>query len=215
MTDRLSNAHRVHAASQDGNAPANRWGTVQSVDTTNMTAKVLVQPENVLSGWLPINAPVAGPGWGVVCPPVAGQQVKIIPDAGDHESYSIAGSTWSKANLPPPGSKSGELWLVHSSGASVKLLNTDDIEIEAAGAKLTLLHTGHAVIADPSGTKFELTNDSKAVLTGELDVTGDVIAGAGAVSLLKHIHQFGTGTTGPPVGGSGVGGAVVIDGGTF
>src|SRR4249920_4201831 len=177
---RLANSFLGQAAAQDGNAPANRWGTIQSVDTTNMTAKVKIQPEDVLSGWLPINAPVAGPGWGVVCPPVAGQQVKIIPDAGDHESYSIAGSTWSKANMPPPGSKSGELWLVHATKASFKLLNSDGnqtvmVQMEAGGSSIKLHSTGHLVITDPSGTKLELTNDGKAVLTGELDVIGKTV----------------------------------------
>ena len=184
------------AAAQDGTGPANRWGTVQSVDTTNMTAKVLIQPENVLSGWLPINAPVAGPGWGVICPPVEGQQVKIIPDAGDHESYSIAGSTWSKANMPPKGSKSGELWLVHSTGASLKFTNDGHVAIEDhSGTKLVMTNDGHVTLTDPSGTKLEMTNDGKATLTGELHVTGNVIAGSGTgdqVSLQSHRHGTGS-----------------------
>lgn len=197
---RLANAYRQQAAAQDGTGPANRWGTIQSVDTTNMTAKVLIQPENVLSGWLPINAPVAGPGWGVVCPPVVGQQVKIIPDAGDHESYSIAGSTWSKSNPPPSGSKSGELWLVHSTGASIKLLNTADdqkvmLALDAAGVRVTLLNTGHFVIVDPSGAKFEMTNNGTITLTGTLHVTGNVIAGfGGADQVALQTHRHGTGT---------------------
>jgi phage baseplate assembly protein V len=177
---RFRNAVGAHASALDSNQPVTRWGTVQSVNTADMTAKVLIQPDGVLSGWLPILSPFGGPGWGLLCPPVAGQQVKLIPDAGDHESYEIHGMTWSSAGLPPPGSAAGELWLVHASGAAVKLLNT-----------------GHVLLSDPSGSAVEFQNNgSLAVTAGTMAVTGNITL-AGNLIVTGKIIVNGTTMTVP------------------
>ena len=102
--------------------PAVRWGKVQTVDTASMTVKVLLQPENVLTGFLPIMSIMCGAGWGVVHPPVTGQPVLLLPDAGDSNSYVVLGSTWSLQGMPPVAEQ-GELWLQHSTGTTMRLTN--------------------------------------------------------------------------------------------
>jgi phage baseplate assembly protein V len=175
MTSRLQNALRMHAASQDGAEPMNRWGVVQSVDPVTMTAKVMVQPENVLTGFLPILSGAAGAGSGLVSPPTAGQMAKLVPDAGDPDSYVIIGFGWNIQSMPPAGAASGEHHLVHSSGARVTLLNDGSCAMTGStGATVALANTGHILLNDPSGTTLELTNNGSVALTGILAVTGSI-----------------------------------------
>ena len=171
---RLLNVLKTHAAAQDAGAPVMRWGVVQSVDTGSMTVKVTLQPENVLTDWLPIVSPMSGNGWGMIHPPSVGTQVVCIPDTGDSESYVILGSTWSTQGMPPSGAETGEFWLVHSSGSAVKLTND-----------------GHVTITDAGGCALAFGNNGTATLTGALHVSGNVIAGYGggdAVGLQTHTH---------------------------
>ncbi len=171
---RLVNALRIHAGALDASGPTNRWGIVQSVNTAAMTAKVLIQPENILSGWLPVLSNAAGPGSGDLNPPLVGQQVLLAPDAGDHESYVILGSTWNTAGMPPPGAVSGERWIV------------------AFGTSIKLLATGHVLIADASGATVELQNNGTVAITAPtLAVTGNITL-AGTLAVTGEITVGGT-----------------------
>lgn len=106
-----------------------RFGTVTSVDPTAGTARVSLQPEGVLSGWLPLLTPWAGAGWGMVCPPLPGDQVLVVAQEGDAEHGLIVGRAFSNIQRPPaaPG---GEFWLVHQSGAFLKLCNDGTIRVQ-------------------------------------------------------------------------------------
>ena len=61
--DRLLNALKGQGASQDQATGAPRFGLVTSVDPATATARVTLQPENVLSGWLPLLTPWVGNVW--------------------------------------------------------------------------------------------------------------------------------------------------------
>ena len=52
--DQLRNMIKAHAGGLDGLAGTLRFGLVASFDPVAYAAKVLIQPENVLSGWLPV-----------------------------------------------------------------------------------------------------------------------------------------------------------------
>jgi phage baseplate assembly protein V len=140
-----------------------RIGVVSSVDPNTFTARVTVQPEGILSGWLPISAPWVGNGWGLACPPQPGDQVVVLWQEGDAEQGLIVGRLWSNG-VPPPQAPAGECWLVHSSGSFLKLHN--DGSIESSG---TWLHNG------------------------SLQVTGDVSDYHGSLATLRghydvHVH---------------------------
>jgi phage baseplate assembly protein gpV len=128
MTNRLSNAIKSHASSLDQSAGQVKFGTVTSVNTNNATARVLIQPEGVLSGWLPIVSQWVGNGWGAISPPNPGDQVLLVPQEGDVEQGIIIGRVFSAKQLPPaaPG---GEFWLVHGSGSFLKLCNDGTIRV--------------------------------------------------------------------------------------
>jgi hypothetical protein len=107
--DRLLNALAIQAGSMDVQAGQPRWGVVQSFNPSNYTAKVTLQPEGVVTGWLPIVTPTFGAGWGLVSPLQPGQQVLVVPDTGDHDNGVILGGTWNTQSTVPkiPSSMGG------------------------------------------------------------------------------------------------------------
>ena len=127
--DDLLNALKAQSANQDQAGGAPRFGLVTSVDPASATARVTLQPEGVLSGWLPIVTPWVGSGWGLVCPPAPGSQVLVLPQEGDAEHGLIVGSTWSTQSSAP-AAPVGEFWLVHQSGSFFKLQNDGTIQIQ-------------------------------------------------------------------------------------
>jgi phage baseplate assembly protein gpV len=128
MIDRLSNAIKAHAASLDQSTGQIKFGTVTSVNFQNSTARVLIQPEGVLSGWLPVLSQWVGSGWGMVCPPKPGDQVLLVPQGGDMEQGIIIGRSFSNKQMPPVVPE-GEFWLVHKTGSCLKLCNDGTIQI--------------------------------------------------------------------------------------
>jgi phage baseplate assembly protein gpV len=102
--------------------------TVTSVSSQHATARVLIQPDGVLSGWLPVLSQWVGSGWGMVCPPNPGDQVLLVPQEGDVEQGIIIGRSFSK-NQMPPAAPGGEFWLMHQSGSFLKLCNDGTVRI--------------------------------------------------------------------------------------
>lgn len=148
---RLLNALKSQAAALDAATAQPRFGVVSSVDPTTYTARVLLQPEGILSGWLPILSAWSGSGWGLVCPPSPGQQVLVIAQEGEAEHGVILGTAFSQSSAPP-SAPSGEFWLVHESGSSIKLLGNGSIAAQA--------------------TEFTLNGNIQ--VTGNLTVTGTI-----------------------------------------
>lgn len=178
---RYLNAIRTHAAGQDAQAPVARWGIVTSADPGSMTVKVTIQPEGIQTDWMPLLSSTVGNGWGLVHVPPVGSHVFLMPDAGDHNSYVVVGATWSNAARPPAGVKQGEVVLVHSTGSKISMTND-----------------GKVTVADAGGCSLAFTNDGNAILTGNLNVSGSVIAGYGGadqVGLQTHRHTPGPGPT--------------------
>lgn len=127
--DRFINVIKAHASALDRGGGQPRFGVVTSVDSLTATARVTLQPEGVLSGWLPILSPWVGAGWGMVCAPMPGDQVMVLAQEGCAEHGVIVGAAFSNAQLPP-AAPLGELWLVHSSGSFIKLQNDGTIQIQ-------------------------------------------------------------------------------------
>jgi phage baseplate assembly protein gpV len=109
-------------------------------------ARVLIQPDGVLSGWLPVLTQWVGSGWGMICPLTPGDQVVLVPQQGDAEQGVIIGRSFSNKQMPPvvPG---GEFWLVHQSGSFLKLCNDGTIRISGDLHVLGDVYDGHGSIA--------------------------------------------------------------------
>jgi uncharacterized protein involved in type VI secretion and phage assembly len=128
MIDRLTNAIKTHSASLDQASGQAKFGIVTSVNSQTATARVTIQPDGVLSGWLPILSQWIGNGWGMVCPLDPGDQVLVVPQEGDVEQGVIVGRAFS-VNQTPPQAPSDEFWMVHKSGSYLKLCNDGTIRI--------------------------------------------------------------------------------------
>ena len=126
--DRLLNALKAQAASLDRSLGQPRFGVVASVDPARYAARVSLQPEGVLTGWLPVLSAWTGAGWGAVCLPAPGDQVLVVPQEGDAEHGVIVGASYSDA-ARAPAAPAGELWLVHRSGAALHLCNDGTVRI--------------------------------------------------------------------------------------
>ncbi len=162
----------------DGLAGVARFGLVSSFDPNTYAARVLIQPENILSGWLPVLSAWVGNGWGLAAPLSPGDQVLVLSQEAESEHGVIAGSVWSAVDRPLPA-PSGELWLQHQSGSFLKLHNDGTIAMQA----------------------------TQVTITGNLIVSGDIAdqnATHGTVAKLRNAHDSHThpeaqgGNTGTP-----------------
>ncbi|MGE4482006.1 phage baseplate assembly protein V [Acidocella sp.] len=175
--DQLWNMIRAGAGGLDGMMGMVRFGLVSSFDPVSYSAKVMIQPENVLSGWLPVLSPWVGAEWGMAAPLPPGTQVVILAQEGDAEQGVIAGAVWSAEDKAVPA-PAGELWLWHRSGSFLKLLNDGTIQMNAPTVNVQ----------------------------GNLVVSGDISDHGGAHGALaglrnaydQHVHQAPDGMTGLP-----------------
>lgn len=126
--ERLLNALKAQTGMLVQGQAQPRFGLVTSVDPNTATARVSLQPEGVLTGWLPVLSAWTGAGWGMSCPPSPGDQVLVLAQEGDAEHGIVVGRAFSDSQQPPQA-PAGEWWVVHSSGSSVKLLNDGTVYI--------------------------------------------------------------------------------------
>ncbi len=148
--DRFWNHVKAQAGGLDGLAGVARFALVSSFDPAAYAARVLVQPENVLSGWLPVLSSWVGAGWGMAVPLTPGDQVLVLAQEGDAEQGVILGCVWSAVDTPM-NVPSGELWLQHQSGSFFKLKNDGTVVMQAPTVTVTgnLMVTGN--ISDQNG----------------------------------------------------------------
>lgn len=164
--DRFLNVLKAHAAALDRAQGQPRFGLVASVDPARYAVRVTLQPEAVLTGWLPVLSQWVGAGWGIAALPAPGDQVLVLPQDGEAEHGVVVGAAFSDRALPP-AAPSGELWLVHKSGAALHLANDGTVRV------IGDLHVQGSVLA-----------------------SGDVSDGAGSLARLRgnydaHTHPPG------------------------
>jgi phage baseplate assembly protein V len=205
MTDLLLNSIKRHVSGMIGQIGHTRMGIITSVNVSNYTARVLIQPEGVLSGWLPIAATMVGSGWGLVSPPSNGEQVVVLAQEGDAEHGIIVGRVFSNDHQPPKtytdqyaqGNTSnvqpGEIGLVHKNGAFLRLIGDR-----------VLIH-GDLFIDGQVRATGNITSDQNVLATVDVQAKKNVTAGVnvsdvhGTVETIRstyNAHHHGTG--GPP-----------------
>ncbi|MBU9203136.1 phage baseplate assembly protein V [Burkholderia multivorans] len=144
-------------------------GEISSYDG-QMNVKVMFQPENVESEWMPLGCIGIGNSWGVAVGPNIGDQVLVEFPEGDIESGVVTARVFSVAQpaIPVPA---GEIWMVHKAGSSLKFLDDGEVRLSTTG-NLTANVTGNASITS----------------TGDATVTAPSISlGAMGQSLLAFV----------------------------
>jgi hypothetical protein len=119
-----------------------------SIDPARYSARVLLQPEGTLTGYLPIASQWVGNGWGMFCLPSPGDVVDVIFQQGGSGAGVIVGRQFNAKAQPVPTTP-GEFWIVHQSGSTIKFTNAGDIIISAA--RDLNLHAGRRFIFDANG----------------------------------------------------------------
>lgn len=166
--DRFLNIVKAHASALDRAQGQPRFALVTSVDPARYSVRVQLQPEGVLSGWLPVLSAWVGAGWGLACLPAPGDQVLVLAQEGDGEHGVVVGAAFSDA-VPPPAAPVGELWLRHRSGVTLKLCNDGTVRITGDVFVEGTLHATD--IADGAGSLSQLRAHYNAhVHPGEADV---------------------------------------------
>jgi phage baseplate assembly protein V len=181
--DRLINALKAYSGGMDLGQGQPRFGVIASFDPDTYAARVMLQPEGVLSGWLPVLSAWIGAGWGLASPPSIGNQVLVLPQEGNAEHGVIIGGAFSAQARPPSINSapvpSGEAVLFHASGAYLRLGNDGGFVIAAA-------------------------NGDRVTVIGDLVVTGDISDQNGAHGTLADLRSaYDQHTHGGVAGGSG------------
>ena len=143
----LLNAMKLQA--QMGASALMRVGTVSSYDPANYTVKVSLQPEGATTGWLPILTPWSGNGWGLFAPPTPGDLVEVQFHDGDFNA-GVACLRFFNDGQRPLNVPSGEFWLVHKNGASLKFTNDGKVLLNA-GTEIDVGNLGatlHTLVTD-------------------------------------------------------------------
>jgi len=148
--NRLLNIIKLHSELGRSGEVNSKIGLVDSVDPVNYCAKVLLEPEEYLTGWIPIGAEWVGNGWGLVCPPTPGDMVLIEFVEGNIEAGIITKRLYSNEDRPVSAG-AGEIYIVHQSGSAIKL--TSD-------GKLLLVSTTEIDAGDVAGTLLALVTSA-------------------------------------------------------
>jgi len=200
----ITNAMRREAARVMGLLALRRVGIVSSYDPITYSAKVLIQPENTESGWLPISTPWSGNSWGMFCPPTPGDIVEVDFQEGGKEAGIIGQRHYGNVLNPLPV-PSGEFWLVHKSGSFLKFHNDGSVALNTAGdldatvsGQANLTVSGKIVA---SAQEFDLTGNVK--VTGDITASGDIYDLNGAYGNVGHIRTvYDSHTHSDPQGGN-------------
>ncbi|MDE2103833.1 MAG: phage baseplate assembly protein V [Patescibacteria group bacterium] len=200
MMQPLLNAMRLQAQ-RTGERTISRYATVQSYDPNRYAAKVLLQPENTETGFLPVASPWIGNGWGFFAPPSANDLVIVHFIDGDLEAGIVETRQFNNAELPV-AVQSGEFWLLHKSGAYFKLTNAGAATFsDGQGATITLQGGNITSAANQWNHTGPMHVTGSGVFTGT--VTAQDIVTQILTSLNTHIHsgvQTGGSNTGGPTG---------------
>lgn len=115
-----------------------RQGVISAYDPKEYAIKVELQPTGEETGWIPLETPWAGNGFGFAAGPIIGAEVKVDFDSGS-VGVGMGGGQFYNNEDRCPGPPSGELWIVHQSGSMLKFLNSGKIVIQdSAGTAINL-----------------------------------------------------------------------------
>lgn len=192
------NAMRREAATTGQESAGTRLGTISGYDASNYLAKVLLQPDGIETGWLPIAAIGVGNGWGIQVAPNIGDMVEVEFQDGGIDAGLITGRFFNNS-ARPNAVPTGEVWLVHKGGQFIKMLG--DGSISSSG---TWNHTGAMNVAGNVAITGNETVTGNVTAQGTVqapNVVGTTNVTFGGKSGVAHTHsgvQTGSGSTGAP-----------------
>jgi hypothetical protein len=125
---RFQNIMRLQAMLERSNRATPRRGIVSAFHPASYCAKVKLLPAGTETGWMPVGTSWAGNGWGCFSPPPIGALVKVIFEGDSIDVGCIVAQLYNDEDVPL-SVESGEYWLVHQTGACIKLLNSGKLAL--------------------------------------------------------------------------------------
>ena len=174
-------------AARSAGANRNRIGKITSYDPQTYAVKVMLLPDNVETGWVPMSAPFIGNGFGIAVGPSIGDMVIVDYHEGDQDSPFVVNRIYSKKTKAPVA-QSGEIVIQHQSGALIKIDQTGAMTITVNGQPLTV-------------TAPNININGDVTISGALDVNGGHVNHGGTNIGNNHVHggvQSGPSTTSNP-----------------
>jgi len=150
---RVINQMKMHGqmVANTNNVP-NKFGIVSGYDPDNYCCKVLLKPEDTMTGWLPIASPWVGSNWGLFMPPSIGDVVDVNFQEGSQDAGYVSTRFFDNESRPVH-CESGVFYLIHKSGSSIKFNNdgsadfiTDSDLRAIVGGNLTADIVGKATV---------------------------------------------------------------------
>ncbi len=155
--DSYLNGHKRHAEQTQTDRTSSD-GVISAFDPVTQTAKVMLQPDNIETGWIQVKTPWTGNGWGMFCPPTIKQAVTVHFTNGDLDDPWIGLHAHNDVDKPLPV-PSGEFWLVHNSGQCLKFTNNGSITLGGATGGAI----GSIMLGDPAALHQMMTDVAMAV----------------------------------------------------
>jgi len=180
---------RLQAALMNGRSMSLKVGVVTSYDPDKYQAKVALQPNGILTGWLPVASQWVGSGWGLFMPPSGGQHVLVVFLEGNINAGVILGNLFS-ATFPPISVPAGEMLVQHQAGSLLHFHNDGTVALVSKGTLTSSApqwnHTGAVQITG------NLTVDGDEDVSGTVKaptVEGTTDVTAGGKSVGNHYHS--------------------------
>ena len=163
-----------------------RLGLVSSYDgrAGQYLVKVRLQPDDIETGWLPIQTMLPGQGWGIYAGPAIGDQALILFAEGDINAGVCAGFLGSNED-PPPAVESGEIHVLHKDGAKLKFLPDGEVDLIAPGGFFV---TADTTITGKLHVTDDVTLDAALTVHGNAAFTGSSVTHGGVNIGKTHVH---------------------------
>jgi hypothetical protein len=191
MNGSMLNAMRLQAQRAMADLASTRVGLIMSYEPANFSVRVALQPEGLLTGWLPLCSPWIGNGWGMFAAPSVGDMVSVHFFGGDLEGGFVEGRLYNDVDRPLTV-PSAEFWLVHKSGSSLKFTNDGTVTLHTqadlvatVGGKLNATVASDASVSVAGNATVSVTGNLGATVGGNVtaNVTGNVTATAAAATV--------------------------------
>lgn len=114
-----------------------KYGTITSYDPNTYRVKVMLQPEQIETGWVQLSAPFVGKGFGAVFGPSIGDLVRIDFLDGSAQA-AVVGGRFFNDGAQPPAVQSGAAILTDVSGSTITLDGKGGIQIQTNGGTGTI-----------------------------------------------------------------------------
>lgn len=116
-------------------------GNITSYDPVNHLVIVQIHPATddepaLQTGWIPYGSSWVGNGWGMYAAPVLNTLCIVLYQQGSRQ-IPIAATPLFGGSVRPLKVESGEFWIVHQSGSSLKFTNDGKVSI-SSGAQIDL-----------------------------------------------------------------------------